>query len=97
LENYIDGDIDFFFEQVSTWGHYGPKKFGVYASHSPNRIAMEATESRTGDGEWEVGNLTPDSIAGEVFVICHWGERAVLIVHVELVDEIQKAVPSSIR
>lgn len=95
FENYIDRHIKLLLEN----DHRGRNDFteilGVYATHSPDDIAPPSGHAECPlEGHWKVRNLFSQFRDVEHFVICQWGQDAMLVGRVELVDHVKKAVPS---
>ncbi|KZY94215.1 hypothetical protein A3748_13340 [Erythrobacter sp. HI0077] len=93
-ENYLDRDIKFLFEHEVRGRDNFPKGLTWDVSEWPAKIATVTAERYLPDETGGVGKLLPEHASGHASVVCRWGQRPVLVGDVELIDEIEQAVPS---
>jgi hypothetical protein len=85
-ENYLNGKIQFRFEYVPNHTERVSKPPYHVPSVHAHCAALE-------DGR-EVRNLLSKHSAIDTFVVTYWGEKPMLLRDIELVDQIEKLIPS---
>lgn len=93
-ENYIDGDIKFSFEHEIGRSDNLAELASWNVAERPANIAVVTADSYVADKAGSIGQLLSEQVSGHLSVICRWGQRPVFVGNVELINEIEQAVPS---
>ena len=87
LENYVNRDVKFAFEYEL------PFKKGE-GPDVPNDVPMILAVNEIVQAQGEMRNLATEDVAGESFVFSYWGGKPMPVLRSELVNSVEKLVPS---
>ena len=91
-ENYLNGDIEFLFDYAVD-APINTESEAWDSTHRPSNIPFVLAE-RIHTVHRKIGDLLPDDIAGQRYVVCRWNQEPVFVNDVHLMDEIEELVPA---
>lgn len=98
--NYLNGDIEFLFEHVGGIGHPLTEVEScdhvMDDWHLPTQVSVCHAKRAIIEATGKIRNLGDDVIATKRCVVARWDGKPVLIDGVEIMDQIEKFIPSRI-
>jgi hypothetical protein len=94
-ENYVNGDIDLFFEFTGVRNSGIASSVAKHRRHGPDNVPTRLTYVRADQAtKGKVGDLSQQNLAGKPGVICRWNQQHVLVDDIEAMDHIEICVPA---
>lgn len=93
-ENYLNGNIKFLFEYARGRRANGDKIGGIDILGTPTHIPAVLAERTIEEPSRKIWDLSSYDFTGNPCVVSYWGQRSMLVRGIDLIDEVEKFIPS---
>ena len=97
VENYLNGNLKFAFEYIDRRRLDDPELIGGHRPIGPYNVAVASPHPNILQVHHrEIGNLSPDFVAGKACIISRWNQKPVFVDKIGVVNKVEKFIPSFI-